>query len=90
MESCDAKSTESRNEYLMALAAANAHQVRYFSTDLPGLMEVTLLCLAGFYRAENNFYLKKTTLFTLDTLFLLPLHLYARTVRDAIYVLIEK
>ncbi|XP_052794395.1 F-BAR and double SH3 domains protein 2-like isoform X3 [Mya arenaria] len=39
-DSCESKSTESRNEYLLSLAAANAHQVRYFSTDLPNLIEV--------------------------------------------------
>ncbi|XP_053400161.1 F-BAR and double SH3 domains protein 2-like isoform X6 [Mercenaria mercenaria] len=40
MESCESKSVDSRNEYLLCMAAANAHQVRYFTTDLPHLMEV--------------------------------------------------
>lgn len=40
MEACEAKSTESRNEYLLCMSAANAHQARYFTTDLPHLMEV--------------------------------------------------
>ncbi|XP_066286922.1 F-BAR and double SH3 domains protein 2-like isoform X3 [Branchiostoma lanceolatum] len=38
-ESCDSKSAVSRNDYLMSLAAANAHQKRYFQTDLPEIIE---------------------------------------------------
>ncbi|XP_019625132.1 PREDICTED: F-BAR and double SH3 domains protein 2-like isoform X4 [Branchiostoma belcheri] len=38
-ESCDSKSAVARNDYLMSLAAANAHQKRYFQTDLPEIME---------------------------------------------------
>ncbi|KAL4229991.1 F-BAR and double SH3 domains protein 2 [Mactra antiquata] len=40
MEVCESKSTESRNEYLLCMSAANAHHDRYFTTDLPNLMEV--------------------------------------------------
>ncbi|KAK3577241.1 hypothetical protein CHS0354_030521 [Potamilus streckersoni] len=39
-ESCEAKSTASRNEYLLSLAAANAHQGRYYTTDIMDLIEV--------------------------------------------------
>ncbi|XP_076467747.1 F-BAR and double SH3 domains protein 2-like isoform X2 [Babylonia areolata] len=42
-EACDAKSTAARNEYLLAMAGANAHQIRFYSTDLPDLMK-TLDC----------------------------------------------
>lgn len=37
-EACDTKSTGARNEYLLALAATNAHQRRYHEVDLPELM----------------------------------------------------
>lgn len=40
LESCEAKSTSSRNDYLLYMVAANAHQLRYFQTDLPNIMEV--------------------------------------------------
>ncbi|XP_052228176.1 F-BAR and double SH3 domains protein 2-like isoform X2 [Dreissena polymorpha] len=40
MESCESRSTDSRNEYLLCMAASNAHNVRYYSTDLPNLIEV--------------------------------------------------
>ncbi|XP_025085240.1 F-BAR and double SH3 domains protein 2-like isoform X2 [Pomacea canaliculata] len=42
-EACDARSTATRNEYLLSLASANAHQIRFYSTDLPDLMK-TLDC----------------------------------------------
>ncbi|KAL3880913.1 hypothetical protein ACJMK2_033116 [Sinanodonta woodiana] len=39
-ESCEAKSTSSRNEYLLSLAAANAHHNRYYTRDVMDLIEV--------------------------------------------------
>ena len=39
-EECEIKSTQSRNEYLLNMAAANAHQIRYFNIDLPELLQV--------------------------------------------------
>ncbi|XP_035680821.1 F-BAR and double SH3 domains protein 2-like isoform X3 [Branchiostoma floridae] len=38
-DTCDSKSAAARNDYLMSLAAANAHQKRYFQTDLPEIIE---------------------------------------------------
>lgn len=35
-----AKSVAARNEYLLHIAAANAHQSRYYKTDLTQLMKV--------------------------------------------------
>ncbi|XP_013095541.2 F-BAR and double SH3 domains protein 2-like isoform X3 [Biomphalaria glabrata] len=42
-EVSETKETAARNEYLLALAAANAHHMRYYSTDLPDVMK-TLDC----------------------------------------------
>ena len=42
-ESCETKATASRNEFLLCMAAANAHHVRYFNKDLPSLIEVSML-----------------------------------------------
>ncbi|KAK0047821.1 F-BAR and double SH3 domains protein 2-like isoform X3 [Biomphalaria pfeifferi] len=42
-EVSETKETAARNEYLLALAAANAHHMRYYSTDLPEVMK-TLDC----------------------------------------------
>ncbi|XP_041357281.1 protein nervous wreck-like isoform X2 [Gigantopelta aegis] len=36
----EVRATASRNEYLLSLAAANAHHIRYYSTDLPDLIKV--------------------------------------------------
>ncbi|XP_048237031.1 F-BAR and double SH3 domains protein 2-like isoform X4 [Haliotis rufescens] len=36
-DACEVKSTASRNDYILALSAANAHQIRYYSTDMPDL-----------------------------------------------------
>ena len=37
---CEKRSTIARNDYLLTLAAVNAHQERYYSSDLPQLMTV--------------------------------------------------
>ncbi|XP_077361658.1 F-BAR and double SH3 domains protein 2-like isoform X2 [Festucalex cinctus] len=37
---CNSKATHSRNDYLLALAAANAHQQRYYATDLSDGLKV--------------------------------------------------
>ncbi|XP_028967534.1 protein nervous wreck [Galendromus occidentalis] len=38
-EACDIQSTKARNDYILALAAANAHQKRYYETDLRDVLE---------------------------------------------------
>lgn len=40
LRECDDRLTEVRNEYLLALAAVNAHHRHYLSNDLPRIMEV--------------------------------------------------
>lgn len=37
---CNSKSTHARNDYLLTLAAANAHQQRYYDTDLTDCIKV--------------------------------------------------
>ncbi|KAL5013058.1 hypothetical protein ScPMuIL_011609 [Solemya velum] len=37
-ETCESKSTQSRNEYLLNMAASNSHHIRYYSTELPEIM----------------------------------------------------
>ncbi|XP_044306124.1 F-BAR and double SH3 domains protein 2 isoform X2 [Varanus komodoensis] len=37
---CNSKATHARNDYLLTLAAANAHQERYYQTDLVNIMKV--------------------------------------------------
>uniref|UniRef100_A0A3B5BI02 FCH and double SH3 domains protein 1-like n=1 Tax=Stegastes partitus TaxID=144197 RepID=A0A3B5BI02_9TELE len=39
LKECNDRLTEVRNEYLLTLAAVNAHQKHYYSTDLPRIME---------------------------------------------------
>ncbi|XP_035525627.1 F-BAR and double SH3 domains protein 1-like [Morone saxatilis] len=39
LRECDDRLTEVRNEYLLALAAVNAHQQHYYCNDLPCIME---------------------------------------------------
>ncbi|XP_064636738.1 protein nervous wreck-like isoform X2 [Lineus longissimus] len=38
-DTCEGKSSISRNEYLLSLAACNAHLVRFYQTDMPELMQ---------------------------------------------------
>ncbi|XP_041654038.1 F-BAR and double SH3 domains protein 1-like isoform X2 [Cheilinus undulatus] len=40
LRECDNRLTEVRNEYLLALAAVNAHHQHYYSNDLPRIMEL--------------------------------------------------
>lgn len=40
MTECDEHLTEVRNDYLLALAAVNAHHRHYLSHDLPHILEV--------------------------------------------------
>ncbi|XP_026577104.1 F-BAR and double SH3 domains protein 2-like [Pseudonaja textilis] len=40
---CNAKATHARNEYLLTLAAANAHQDRYYQTDLVNIIKILWL-----------------------------------------------
>lgn len=37
---CNSKATHARNDYLLTLAAANAHQQRYYDTDLIDCIKV--------------------------------------------------
>lgn len=37
---CNSKATHARNDYLLTLAAANAHQGRYYETDLISCIKV--------------------------------------------------
>lgn len=37
---CNSKATHARNDYLLTLAAANAHQQRYYDTDLMDCIKV--------------------------------------------------
>ncbi|XP_056239368.1 F-BAR and double SH3 domains protein 1-like isoform X2 [Seriola aureovittata] len=39
LKECDNRLTEVRNEYLLALAAVNAHHQHYYTNDLPHIME---------------------------------------------------
>lgn len=39
----DDKSVGARNDYLLSLVAANAHQTRYFVNDLQTIMQVSIL-----------------------------------------------
>ncbi|XP_042275010.1 F-BAR and double SH3 domains protein 1-like isoform X1 [Thunnus maccoyii] len=39
LKECDDRLTEVRNEYLLALAAVNTHQLHYYTDDLPRIME---------------------------------------------------
>ena len=41
-ETCDKRSAHMRNEYMLTIAAANVHQQRYYSTDLPYVMHVSV------------------------------------------------
>ncbi|XP_077519125.1 FCH and double SH3 domains nervous wreck isoform X1 [Amblyomma americanum] len=38
-EACDIQSTKARNDYILALVAANAHQNRFYETDLPDILQ---------------------------------------------------
>lgn len=38
-EACDIQSTKARNDYILALVAANAHQSRFYDTDLPDILQ---------------------------------------------------
>lgn len=41
-DACEEKSTGARNDYIISLAIANAHQDRYFNVDLDGCIRVKL------------------------------------------------
>lgn len=38
-EACDIQSTKARNDYILSLVAANAHQSRFYETDLPDILQ---------------------------------------------------
>lgn len=39
-DTVEVKATVARNDYILALAAANAQQLRYYNIDLPDLIKV--------------------------------------------------
>ena len=41
-ETLDKRAAHMRNEYMLTIAAANVHQQRYYSTDLPYVIDVSL------------------------------------------------
>ncbi len=40
LQLCEKRSVVARNEYILSLSALNAHQERYYVTDIPSLMQV--------------------------------------------------
>ncbi|KAK2704358.1 protein nervous wreck-like isoform X2 [Artemia franciscana] len=60
---CDEKSASARNEYILALAASNAHQDRYFNTDLK---EALQMLEANVYEKVRDYFslLARTELIT--------------------------
>lgn len=44
---CNSKATHGRNDYLLTLAAANAHQQRYYDIDLIDCIKVRTYTLNG-------------------------------------------
>ncbi|XP_057603565.1 F-BAR and double SH3 domains protein 2 isoform X4 [Hippopotamus amphibius kiboko] len=51
---CNSKATHARNDYLLTLAAANAHQDRYYQTDLVNIMKHWLGFSAVLNRSDKN------------------------------------
>ncbi|XP_023217516.1 F-BAR and double SH3 domains protein 2-like [Centruroides sculpturatus] len=39
-EACEIQSTKARNDYILALVAANAHQSKYYNNDLPDVLQL--------------------------------------------------
>ncbi|KAM3837828.1 F-BAR and double SH3 domains protein 2 [Vipera latastei] len=58
---CNSKATHARNEYLLTLAAANAHQDRYYQTDLVNIIKIIKL------KAEARLDLLKQIGVSVDT-----------------------
>lgn len=48
------KSSGARNDYLLSLAAANAHQTRYFLVDLQNVMNVSGLIVYFIHKIKSN------------------------------------
>ncbi|GFY41638.1 protein nervous wreck [Trichonephila inaurata madagascariensis] len=40
-EACDIQATKARNDYVLALIAANAHQTKFYENDLPDLVQAS-------------------------------------------------
>ncbi|KAH9373412.1 hypothetical protein HPB48_009457 [Haemaphysalis longicornis] len=53
-EACDIQSTKARNDYILALVAANAHQSRFYETDLPDILQITRQYSAECFLQENQ------------------------------------
>ncbi|XP_030648402.1 F-BAR and double SH3 domains protein 2 [Chanos chanos] len=74
---CNAKATHTRNDYLLTLAAANAHQDRYYETDLINCIKV----LDGSMYDHMKGYLMSLCRVELDS---------AQAVQDTFHFLLEK
>uniref|UniRef100_A0A670HMS4 F-BAR and double SH3 domains protein 2 n=1 Tax=Podarcis muralis TaxID=64176 RepID=A0A670HMS4_PODMU len=55
---CNSKATHARNDYLLTLAAANAHQDRYYQTDLVNIMKVVRDYNFQLFLQENSVFHK--------------------------------
>ncbi|GIX72754.1 protein nervous wreck [Caerostris extrusa] len=44
-EACDIQATKARNDYVLALIAANAHQTKFYENDLPELVQINKLSI---------------------------------------------
>ncbi|XP_077696929.1 F-BAR and double SH3 domains protein 2 isoform X3 [Eretmochelys imbricata] len=53
---CNSKATHARNDYLLTLAAANAHQDRYYQTDLVNIMKVVRDYNLQLFLQENSVF----------------------------------
>ncbi|XP_038063071.1 F-BAR and double SH3 domains protein 2-like isoform X2 [Patiria miniata] len=73
-ETCDRRSAHMRNEYLLAITAANAHQQRYYSTDLPYIMSTL----------DGNFYDRLKDYYSIFATTEIELGTYARACFDKV------
>ncbi|XP_075271528.1 F-BAR and double SH3 domains protein 2 isoform X3 [Opisthocomus hoazin] len=55
---CNSKAIHARNDYLLTLAAANAHQDRYYQTDLVNIMKVVRDYNLQLFLQENSVFHK--------------------------------
>lgn len=62
-EACDIQATKARNDYVLALLAANAHQSKFYETDLPELVMVSVLMYKFFNANFYNILLSEKFLF---------------------------
>uniref|UniRef100_A0AAQ5X8T7 FCH and double SH3 domains 2 n=1 Tax=Amphiprion ocellaris TaxID=80972 RepID=A0AAQ5X8T7_AMPOC len=69
---CNSKATHSRNDYLLTLAAANAHQQRYYNTDLMDCIKTFTLTLKSTFLFCQN--INMCFIFSLQTQVLQEFH----------------